>query len=242
MERCVRPEILDELDPSDPRAATSRRDLRRINRLVGHDRRIAAALLDSFPGAPPARLVDLGAGDGFLAARVAHRLSARWKYGTIVLVDRMRVVAPAALMEIERTGWRSEIVVADVMDWLESASPSGPGAVYVNFFLHHLEPPQLRRLFELVARSFAMLVACEPRRTGMVLGAGHLLGLMGCNEVTRHDAVVSIRAGFRSRELSGLWPAAGEWRLREHRTGLFSHQFIAVREGAGSHPRNPRAG
>jgi hypothetical protein len=53
--------------------------------------------------------------------------------------------------------------------------------------------------------------------------------MIGCNDVTRHDAIVSVRAGFKNRELSELWPAGGAWILHEHAYGLFSHYFVARR-------------
>jgi hypothetical protein len=56
-----------------------------------------------------------------------------------------------------------------------------------------------------------------------------MLGLIGANGVTRHDAAVSVRAGFKGGELSALWPANPRWRLRERRAGLFSHLFLAQR-------------
>jgi hypothetical protein len=56
------------------------------------------------------------------------------------------------------------------------------------------------------------------------------LPLIGCNGVTRHDADVSVRAGFRARELTDLWPAAGDWHLREAPCGLFSHNFLASKK------------
>jgi hypothetical protein len=45
-------------------------------------------------------------------------------------------------------------------------------------------------------------------RTGFVthIPARKLLWLIGCNAVTRHDAAVSMRAGFIRQELSALWP------------------------------------
>jgi hypothetical protein len=54
---------------------------------------------------------------------------------------------------------------------------------------------------------------------------------LGANDVTRHDAVASVRAGFRGRELCGLWPkSAPGWRLGEHGVFPFTHLFHA-----GSH-------
>ncbi|HEX3890808.1 MAG TPA: FAD-dependent monooxygenase, partial [Verrucomicrobiae bacterium] len=48
-----------------------------------------------------------------------------------------------------------------------------------------------------------------------------------CNNVTRHDAIVSVRAGFSGEELSALWPDKKNWRLTERHSGLFSHLFVA---------------
>jgi hypothetical protein len=52
---------------------------------------------------------------------------------------------------------------------------------------------------------------------------------LGANDVTRHDAVASVRAGFRGREISRLWPhAASDWRLSEHAVFPFTHLFQAM--------------
>jgi hypothetical protein len=61
------------------------------------------------------------------------------------------------------------------------------------------------------------------------LCAAALLGVIGCNRVTRHDAKISVRAGFAENELSALWPLDQGWRLRERQAGLFSHCFVAQR-------------
>ncbi len=53
-----------------------------------------------------------------------------------------------------------------------------------------------------------------------------LLPLIGCNRVTRHDAAVSVQAGFTGAELTALWPAG--WRITESAAGLFTHSFIAT--------------
>ena len=68
-------------------------------------------------------------------------------------------------------------------------------------------------------------------RSRRALLAARLLGLIGCNRVTCHDAVISVRAGFRGRELSSLWPEGGDWQLNEAPAGLFSHLFLASRPG-----------
>jgi hypothetical protein len=56
------------------------------------------------------------------------------------------------------------------------------------------------------------------------------LWAIGCGPVTRHDARLSIQAGFAGNELSELWPEKQGWRLSEQPAGWFSHLFIARRE------------
>jgi hypothetical protein len=97
-------------------------------------------------------------------------------------------------------------------------------------FLHHFSCERLQRLLALCANQTGLFVACEPRRSGLARTASQLLWVVGCNDVTRHDAVVSVRAGFNGSELSGLWPKCDPWQLHERPAMLFSHCFVACRE------------
>jgi hypothetical protein len=56
-----------------------------------------------------------------------------------------------------------------------------------------------------------------------------LLFAIGCNDVSRHDAVASVRAGFSGRELSRLWPERDGWTLHEAPAWPFTHAFAALR-------------
>jgi hypothetical protein len=53
--------------------------------------------------------------------------------------------------------------------------------------------------------------------------------VLGANDVSRHDAVASVRAGFAASELSALWPQdqTSSWRLREKAIFPFTHLFEA---------------
>jgi hypothetical protein len=65
--------------------------------------------------------------------------------------------------------------------------------------------------------------ACEPHRGWLALAGSHLVGALGANAVTRHDAVASVHAGFRGSEIGAFWPAAtATWQCHEARAGLFS--------------------
>jgi hypothetical protein len=226
MKRLVAAEWLDQLPSSDRRAMGSRRDLRRLNFWMGHAQKMQRALRHLFTGRPPRRLAELGAGDGTLLLRLARNLGRQWPGVEVSLVDRQPAVSPSVRKGIEACGWKVEIVMADVFDWL--AEERRLDGLLANLFLHHFEAEALERLLVLTSRSAAAFAACEPRRSAAGLLTGRLLWLLGCNAVTRHDAPISVRAGFRGAELSARWPGR-DWQLREGRAGLFSHLFVAQR-------------
>jgi len=67
----------------------------------------------------------------------------------------------------------------------------------------------------------------------MALAASHLIVFLGASAVTRHDGVVSVRAGFVGDELRSAWPERGDaWRIDEYDDGAFTHCFCAVRRSA----------
>jgi hypothetical protein len=197
--RILETEWLDTLPASDPRAEHARRDLRRVNTLMGNARHIAAALRPHW--SEGMRIADLGAGDGSLMLAVQQRLP-----GSVnaIPVDKADGI--------------------DVLDYLRQ--PEKLDAIVCNLFLHHLDADVLSDVLALAAERAPLFVACEPRRARIALQASRLLWVLGCNEVTRHDAVVSVRAGFTGNELSAAWPA-GDWRLQERMAWPFSHLFVA---------------
>ncbi len=229
MDRIVEPEWLDELPVDDPRALRSRQDLRRVNVLMGHARILSRLLRRAGAERRMDCLVDLGAGDGSFLLELVTRLGPKFRLRRIVLVDRQRVRNSAAVEEFKPLGCEVEIVVADVFEWLAGRDLADGVMMIANLFLHHFSGEQLELLFRLVAAGCDRFAACEPRRSALPLLASRLLGLIGCNDVTRHDAVASVRAGFAGRELTALWPADSGWELREEKAGLFSHCLVATR-------------
>ncbi|MBB3998025.1 methyltransferase domain-containing protein [Aureimonas pseudogalii] len=226
-QRHVEPEILDHLEPDDPRAVASRRDLRLLNGLMGQVA-IAAGLLRDHVPAPPRRLLEIGSGDGVFMLRVARRLHRRWPQVHVILLDRQDLVSHETRAAFEGLGWTVETVVADVFDWTAAASAPSQDVVAANLVLHHFSDDAIRLLFVRLAALTPILVATEPLRRPFALLASRSLRLVGTNAVTRHDAPVSVRAGFRAAELSALWPEAAAHGLIERRRGLFTHTFCAA--------------
>ena len=132
-------------------------------------------------------------------------------------------VSDETLAAFFKLGWRAEPVVADVFAWPQTSEE----VVIANLFLHHFENRRLAELLRVISNRAKLFVAIEPRRAPPSLFFSRLLWAIGCNDVTRHDATVSVRAGFFGEELSTLWPDKSNWRLTEQPAGAFSHLFIA---------------
>ena len=230
LQRRIDPEWLDQLPASDPLAIRSRRDLKRINALLSHTGMMRRGLM-RYPG-KPRTLVDLGAGDGTFMLGLARQLASRWQDVSVILLDRQDIVSAATREAFTKLGWKIETVTADLFDFLEAAPPRKFDVMTANLFLHHLTEEQLARLFASVAQRAQLFMACDPRRTAWVRETSRMLWVLGCNDVSVHDAVVSARAGFHGKELSDLWPTHDHWQLHERETGLASHMFVARATGS----------
>ena len=234
--RTVIPELLDELPPDDPRAIHSRGDLRRVNKLMGNADIISGALKgsgaffapDAQKKAPdPFSIVELGGGDGTFLLEVAKRAAPVIGAAHATLVDQQVLLTAATRDALAALSWRVDAIKADVFDWLSRGRAECADVTIANLFLHHFEGPRLATLLRETSKQTRMFVACEPWRSKAALAAASLMGLIGCNGVTVHDARISVRAGFRDGELSAIWPGGNGWALEERKAGRFTHGFVA---------------
>lgn len=192
------PELLDALPAADPAALHSRRDLRRINALMGNTRWFRRMLPALF--LPGERALELGAGTGDLG-RALSRHGLR-----IDAIDR----CPPPPAWTADCSWH----VADAITFNDySAYP----VVIGNLIFHHFSSAELAALGATLNRTARLIVASEPARHRCFQILFALIApLIGANHVTRHDAHVSIAAGFRGDELPralGLNPADWDYRV-----------------------------
>jgi 2-polyprenyl-3-methyl-5-hydroxy-6-metoxy-1,4-benzoquinol methylase len=209
--RIVEPEILDHLPHDDPAAERSRRDLRRINFLMGNERWILQTL-GHFSDAAASRICEIGAGEGVLAAKIRRRFVDS-RVTACDLAPRPAGLDPAI-------DWRSG-------DIFRQAPPAG-GVLVANLFLHHFEGDDLRRLGQ-ICEGFDVLILNEPNRTRSAALLGTLLHPV-VNHVTRHDMQASIRAGFQRGEMAELLGLDKlHWEIRETSPGLGARRVVAWR-------------
>lgn len=227
MPRVIQPELLDILPPNDPKALGSRADLLRLNRIMGHAK-ILAHQLEALPSARPFQLVDLGGSDGLFLLEVAERLGRRNPAALVqaTLVDRSQVVQPDTIEEFAKLNWQLRTVTTDVVDFLRDAFAE-VDVMISNLLLHQFADETLRELLALASHRTRRFIALEPERARLPLFFSRFVKVVGCNSVTRHDAPISVEAGFSGRELTALWPKGPNWKTEERRIGWVNHLFVA---------------
>lgn len=211
MDRIVSPEILDSLPGGDPEAVRSRGELRLINAIMGNHRWLLRRVRALWQ--PGWRVLEIGAGDGGLGARLAG------------------VIPPDALSAIDLAArpprW------PDAAQWRQDDIFSAPmpdaEIVVANLFLHHFEAGELARLGAGIPSTCRVFLCSEPARRRVHLWQGAVLAALArFGRVTRHDMPVSIRAGFAGEELPRLLGIGG-WAFGVSMTVLGAYRCEAHR-------------
>lgn len=156
---------------------------------------------------PEGGAIELGAGSGDLTRKLA-------KLGPVTGLDLQE--KPADL----DVPW----LVGDLFETLPVAEGE---TVVANLILHHFEDPALGRLGSEIKKR-RRFIAVEPWRSNLSLTEGKALWPF-INHVTRHDMMVSIRAGFQKGELPALLNLGKEWEWKEEVSLLGGMRVLAWR-------------
>jgi SAM-dependent methyltransferase len=212
MQRVLQPEILDSLPADDPAAVHSRRDLRLINRLMGNHRWLAATLPRLMR--PGERALEIGAGTGELCFALSQRG---------VDVDGLDRCPKPAAWPSQRTWHEADLTTFDRY--------SDYSVIVANLVLHHFTSAALAGLGARLDKGPRLICACEPARLRRHQTLFALLApFLGVNSVTRHDARVSIAAGFRGDELSReLGLRSPDWSVTDSEGPFGSHRMVAIK-------------
>ena len=196
-------ELLDaaELDPAELR--TNLREMAMLNRLpggIGESVRAVYALLD---GRPDASVLDIGAGSGDFARRLA-----RERPVDVVVGDARDEVLAIARRNLANTN-RVSFLQADVR-----ALPLADDAVdvvHASLLLHHLDPSDVvvaLREMRRVARTAVVINDLRRGRIAFLLTAVLVLAFSR-GRYTRNDGVLSARRAYTIPELDDLATQAG---------------------------------
>lgn len=210
MDRFIEPELLDHLDPADPEAVRSRRELRWINAIMGNHRWMRSMLRKHLRSRDA--VIEIGAGDGgFLLDCVRRGVIPASRVSALDLAPRPGIWPP-------ESSW----IRQSVFDHMQLAAD----VVIANLFLHHFDAAQLARIGGIL-RAARLVLINEPARRAVHLAQGALLAAVaGFGRVTRHDMMASIRAGFAGAELVAAL-GLQRWQVDVSTTLLGAYRMVA---------------
>lgn len=222
MQRLASREILDgdSLSPEDVHAVFD--DLWRINRWFGGVsgslrllRRVLARI-----GPRPARILDVGAGDGRMARFLSRQLKAIHIEAAFFALDRqfshIRGMSP-------EQGLPS--VVADALRL--PFPPASFDLVMSNLFLHHFSPDAAKLLSRsmLAIASEAVLINDLDRRW-LPYFLIRRAPLLTRNIISRLDGAASVRQAYTRREMASIAAESGARSIEIIRLRFFRHGLV----------------
>lgn len=197
-------------DPAAPPAAIAEalRFIRGINRWTGGASALLRALDElSWPADRPLRLLDVGTGSADLPEAVLAWARRRGRRVRVVGVDRHP--ATAAIARARTDGDDAiEIVEADATALGDRFAGDAFDVAHAGMFLHHLDDATVEGVLAAMGRLAGVVIWNDLLR-GPVGRVGVRLLALPAPAMVRHDAVVSVDAGFTRREVLERAGAAG---------------------------------
>jgi ubiquinone/menaquinone biosynthesis C-methylase UbiE len=246
VKRVRTPELMDDpsVPPEDLEQALAY--IRRVNRHLGG----AAALLHhlrrwsrQWPRDRPVTLLDIatGSADLPLAAR-------EWaaEAGFDLRVTGIDVHPTTLALARAHVATRPDLAAgitlleADARRLMDRFAPGSFDYVHSGLFLHHLPEIEILTVLRIMDRLASRgTIWNDLVRSRTALAAIHILTL-GRPPIIRHDAIVSVRAGFTRREALDL-ARRSDWTAPTYRRGFFTQRFTvtSARQPVQSRGRAP---
>lgn len=212
--RNVQPEILETLSADDPDAIRGREDLLLVNGIMGNHRWIAKKVKRHV--LPTWKLTEIGAGDGALSLKLAQLGLCRTED-----LHAFDLAQRPASWPVEAAWTQGDLF----------AQPLPKSEVLIaNLFLHHFQKDQLQILGSRIPPETRVILAAEPARYRIHTWLGRFFcSLAELNAVTRYDMQVSIRAGFRGRELPEALGLGSDWEITVQTSAFGGYRMLALR-------------
>lgn len=184
----------------------------------------------------PIRILDVGTGSADIPLAIARWARSRRVRVRITAVDLHPVTCGLAREYLRNAGGEAandiEIVQGDALKLMDQFAPGSFDYAHAGLFLHHLHDIEvmtvLRIMDRLAKRGMIWNDLVRVRFPRLLLWPT----LVGAPAIIKHDAVVSVEAGFRKAEALDLASRAG-WKRPRWRRHLV-HRFTLVSDKLGA--------
>ncbi|TVQ54846.1 MAG: methyltransferase domain-containing protein [Phycisphaerales bacterium] len=231
--RTLTPELMDEPEASRDDLAVSLRFIRFVNRRLGGTSSAIRAIErwarlkgDDWPHDRPIRVLDIGTGSADIPVAMA-----KWakRHHRAIEIDAVDLHPTTLNLAREYVGKHENIHLRqlDALKLMDHYEPGSFDVVHAGMFLHHLPDLEVMTVLRIMQRlaQHGMIWNDLARRTLARIGVRAMVALTpGLPRMARHDAVVSVEAGFTRREAVVLAQRVG-WEEIQYRDVLW-HRFV----------------
>jgi SAM-dependent methyltransferase len=206
--RRLTPEHMDHPDADPDEQARALRYLRRLNRGWAGVTPVLAALDRLLPAGAPFRLLDVGTGSADIPLAVVAWARRTGRAARVTGVDSHPVTLELARRHV--AGEPSiELVRADARRLMDRFAPGDFDVAHASLFLHHLEDIEVVTVLRIMDRLADRGVIWNDLVRGPA-GRGLVrIGTLAAPRSVKHDARVSVDAGFTRTEALDLAARAG---------------------------------
>lgn len=172
-------------------------------------------------------ILDIGTGSADIPLAIAEWAESNGHRVMITAVDLHPVTLELAKQHVgERTD--IQLIQADALRLMDRFAPRSFNYVHAGMFLHHLDDVQALTVLTIMDRLATRGMIWNDLLRGWIGRVGVRLATLRAPALVRHDAVVSVEAGFTRVESLALTERAG-WRKLQFRRHLF-HRFTVISE------------
>lgn len=240
MRRKLTPELMD--DPEVDRAELDRSlgYIRAVNRRLGgvsallrHLRRWSAR----WPPGASVTLLDVATGSADLPVAAVRWADDAGLDLRVTGVDLHETTLALAREHVEAAGAadRIELVRGDARRLTDAFEPGSFDYVHAGLFLHHLPDVEVLTVLRIMERLASKGLVWNDLMRSRVGRAAIGVLTIGRPEMVRHDARVSVEAGFSRREVMDCRRRLGlDW--CQYERNVFTHRFTLAGEKPGAWP------
>ena len=226
-QRVRSPERMDDPEADRGELARSLGFIRAVNRWLGGTRAVLGPLdrwlLGVRPGAPPIRIIDLGTGSADIPLAIVDWASARGLRVEVTAVDAHPVTLALAREHVGDVP-SIELVQANCLELMDRYDAGSFDFAHAGMFLHHLQDIEILTVLRIMDRLARRAVIWNDLVRGPIEKLAVRALVAGRTAMVRHDAIVSVAAGFRKSEALDLADRAGwtspQW--KRHLCGRFT--------------------
>lgn len=239
MKRQLTPEWMDDpaVDPAELKAALA--FIRKVNLRLGGVKALTKHLerwSTRWPDGHEVTILDIATGSADIPVEVVRWARERGHRVRITAVDIHQTTLDSARQHVERELGADaliELVRADAKELVDQYGPLSFDYVHAGMFLHHLSEIEILTVLRIMERVAKRGIVWNDLVRSRVAMAGIWALTLGKSDMIKHDARVSVRAGFTKKEVKDYARRTSLGYCR-YRSSFFTQRFTLAGEKQGA--------